>query len=103
MKFKTSLAARRRLARDYEAKLQRQKELLAEYAAACRYHNRPVPPELGEVLGVVENRIRQFRQVKQILLETTAGIGVEPIVKRFMEDHREDSAIIQRFLERGAA
>jgi hypothetical protein len=103
MKIKTSLAARRKLAKQYEQKLERQKELLAEYAASCRYHGRPVPPDLGEVLGVVEQRIRNFQQLKKILLETTSGIGVQPIIDRFLKESAEESAVVATFLKRNRA
>lgn len=103
VKFKTTRAQRIKLAKTYEAHLQRQKELLAEYAASCRYHGRPVPAELGEVLGIVEQRIRNFRQLKKVITETTSGIGVRPIIDRFLNESREEAAVIAAFLERNHA
>ena len=101
--WKASLATRRRLIKQLEEKYAKQKELLAEYAASCRYHGRPVPPELGEVLGIVESRIRNLEQFKKVVTETTSGIGLGPIVARFMEESKEESAIITAFLERNRA
>jgi hypothetical protein len=101
--WKASLATRRRLVKQLEEKYARQKELLAEYAASCRYHGKPVPPELGEVLGIVESRIRNLQQFKRVVTETTSGIGLGPIVEKFMNESAEESAIIAAFLERNRA
>ena len=86
-----------------EAKYNRQKELLAEYAASCRYHGRPVPPDLGEVLGIVESRIRNFQQLKKVITETTSGIGLGSLVERFMTESAAESVVIAAFLKRNRA
>lgn len=102
MKLK-SLAHRQRLIKQLEANYAHQKELLAEYAASCRYHERPVPPDLGEVLGIVESRIRNLQQFKKVFTGTTSGIGLKPIVDRFMKESAEEAAIVAAFLERTRA
>lgn len=98
LRFKMPIIERRKLVRHLEVCYTRQKELLAEYAAACRYHDKPVPPTLGEVLGVVEGRIRNLQQLKPILLEGTSGPGVQSIIEDFMDDHDKDTEVVTSFL-----
>lgn len=99
--MKGSLAKRRKLARELEAKHKRQLELIAEMAAAYHAEGKEVPPELATALGAVEHRRRAFQQVKSVLLETTSGIGVDKVVRRFLDSIQEDNAKIMALINRG--
>jgi len=67
-------------------------------AAAYRHEGRPVPPELGEALGAVEYRRRAFQQIKTVIEEGQSGIGVKPLVERFLEDVKKHHDTIQRLI-----
>ena len=88
-----------RTARALEQKFQKQIELITEMAAAYVAHGKPVPQELGEALGEVEKRRREFQQVKQIYVEQNSGIGVKPIIQKFLERTQGAGEAVKRLLE----
>lgn len=85
--------------RKLEKSFQKQVELLAEMAAAYVAEGKPVPPEVGQALGEVEHRRREFKQVKQIYVEQTSGIGVKPIIQKFLERTQGAGEAMKRLLE----
>lgn len=90
---------REKLARQLEMNFQRQLDLLAEMAAAYRHEGKPVPAQVGEAIGAVEYRRRCFWQVKQVLLESSSGIGVKKIVEHFLDEIKPHTETIQKLLE----
>lgn len=84
--------------RKLEKSFQKQVELLAEMAAAYVAEGKPVPPEVGEALGEVEHRRREFQNIKKIYTEHTSGIGVKPIVQRFLERTKGAQEAMKRLL-----
>lgn len=84
--------------RKLEKSFQKQIDLILELAASYVAHGKPVPPEVGEALGEVERRRREFKRVKQIYVESTSGIGVKPIIQRFLENTKGAQEAMQRLL-----
>ncbi len=72
-------------ARKLDKNFQQQIDLLVELATAYVATGKPVPPEVGEALGELGVRQREWDRVKQIYIESTSGIGVKEIVQRFLE------------------
>ena len=92
------MAKRRQMMRKLEESFQRQLELLAEMAAAYHHEGKAVPPEVGEALGAVEHRRRAFKQIKTIFIEANSGIGVKPIIERFLADVDRDAKAVAALL-----
>jgi hypothetical protein len=82
-----------------EKNFRAQLDLLAEMAAAYVEDGRPVPPEVGEALGLVEHRRRAFMSIKDILAESKGGPGVKELVQRYLQTVKSDSNALERVLE----
>lgn len=72
-------------ARKLDLNFQHQIELMVELATAYVATGKPVPPEVGEALGELGVRQREWEQVRKIYVEQNSGIGVKEIVQRFLE------------------
>lgn len=72
-------------ARKLDQNFQRQIDLMVELATAYVAMGKPVPPEVGEALGELGVRQREWALVRKIYVEQTSGIGVKEIVRRFLE------------------
>jgi len=82
-------------ARKLDHNFQKQIDLMVELATAYVAHGKPVPPEVGEALGELGVRQREWARVKQIYIEQTSGIGVKEIIRKFLEKGHKATKVLE--------